>query len=171
MRRLVASVVILWAVLLTGCTSFIGMAPNPTKEDIAKWSVPLPAADSKTLGVHYKNHSNIYNAIVHTVGKDGTCPFLVYSPAYNKHESGAMTDAEWAAFLLNFFKNKHKQEGSCKCNEELGIPEPPPTVKNPCPVLVNGNVCGKGSTKYAADAEWKYMWCSATPPHEWKKPK
>lgn len=44
-------------------------------------------------------------------------------------------------------------------------------VKNPCPVLVNGVACGLPSTKYNADAQFKYFRCSATPPHEWKRAK
>jgi len=115
MQRLLAIALL----ALAGCTGGIlpGLAPSPTKTEIARWSTPLTGADQKCLIVWHGEHDNIYDGRVHT-GK--TCPILIYSPKYKNFQAGLTGAEDWAKFCLKFFRYKHKEEGSCRCDAQLG---------------------------------------------------
>jgi len=123
-------VAILCLAALAGCTSGIipGLAPSPSKAEIARWAQPLPEAEAKALIVHHGEHSNIYDARIHT-GK--TCPIYIYSPKYKNFQAGLVRADDWAKFLGKFFRYKHKEEGSCDCDELLGLAAPAPAPDGP----------------------------------------
>jgi len=101
---------------LFSCGKGLPLAPNPTQADIDRWAKFLPDDQARALKIYYKNHSNIYDARLHT---EKTCPILVYSPSYFQYKAGGLSDEHWAAFLLRFFKSKHEEEDDCICSEEL----------------------------------------------------
>jgi len=100
--------------------SFADLAPQPKLEtDILPYANLLPPDDARDLLVWFFNHMNILDMRLHSLD---TCPFLAYSPAYNKHKKGDMSDLEWAQFLHKFFKAKHEEEKdiyNCDCEGQL----------------------------------------------------
>jgi hypothetical protein len=58
--------VVVAALLATGCTRLGPLAPNPTKGDIARWSVHLSPEKARELSVWHDEHDNIWDSRVHS---------------------------------------------------------------------------------------------------------
>jgi len=145
-------VAILCLAALAGCTSGIipGLAPSPSKAEIARWSAPLPEADQKRLVVWHGEHPDIWDARVHS---SKSCP-VIYSLKYKNFQAGTMSAEDWAEHVFKCFKAKHKEEGHCDCDEQLGIvavisPEPPPVATAPDPDLAEAEAAVKAATPAA----------------------
>jgi hypothetical protein len=83
---------------------------------------------AKRVEVWHKKHYNVWDGRVHS-GK--TCPILVYTP---KFAGTTFESAEFAEFAYDFYKAKHKEEDSCKCDKKLGeVPAAPAPASPPTP--------------------------------------
>jgi hypothetical protein len=78
----------------------------------------LDIARARRLLVWSANHGSIFDMRTrfpfwHSLK---TCPFLAYIPAYLRHDRKG---AEWAEWLYEFYRNKHKEEGGCACDAQI----------------------------------------------------
>ncbi|HUT34155.1 MAG TPA: hypothetical protein VNE39_11785 [Planctomycetota bacterium] len=115
-RVIVATCLLLALCGCNGLPDFGDLQGNPKTAEIEAGAKTLDAQQAKELRVWADQHDNVWDARVHSLK---TCPFLSWTPNAAKWRAGAMSDAKWGEFLHDFFKEKHKEEGDCKCKELL----------------------------------------------------
>ena len=127
MRKVLVAIA-LCAPLLAGCSGFnvpTGFPSSPSRAEVAVYAAMLPPQQARELTIWQDEHSNIWNADVHS--KD-SCPFLAFMPAFYSHEAGTMSDQKYAEFLHHFYRAKHRKEGHCDCDKLLAEPAAPSPV-------------------------------------------
>ncbi len=165
-----------------GCGS-IGIGHRPAQADIDLCKNLLPKPDGDTLQVLWEEYDNVTTDGVHNakvplspIYTSRTCPILALYPIQHGHDTGTITDADFAKRIYQFYKEKYYQDlagKASKVDSRLAAAGLPPLggssggVKNPCPVLVDGKPCGLPSTKYLTDTV-KHFKCPSG--HEWTKP-
>ncbi len=115
---------LLLALVAAGCNGLpggIGIPPEPTQALIDGVKVNLSVDDANGTQILFKYYHEFLTDGVHNVsgkfklpsGKSvqgGTCPILVYNPQRLAHESGELSDADWASFVMQFLRAKMKQD-------------------------------------------------------------